>query len=270
MRMRREAHHNGLAQLAKVVREAGHFGAVHPGVDEQHAIPAVHDNGVALHELALVDQHTVRDLPQQGAPSACDLQPLVGTVVPHRRSEGAYRSVNVGNAIQPKSVQKVLLGHVPGSLSGNQLPQQVPDTAVDLLDDRSHGLRREPGRVRKRPVDIPLARVDGTGIPTPHGHDHVSASTIGLGEWLWKVPRGVETPLLKDFHHRRIEMGSRVGTRRSNVDPTLGVVVKKHPSGEAATRVVGAKEEDDGTIGHGRSGSTFGITTAEASCAMSG
>jgi hypothetical protein len=66
MRMRREARHNGPAQLAKVVREAGDFGVVHPGVDEQHASPAVHDNSVALHELALVDQHTLRDLPQHG------------------------------------------------------------------------------------------------------------------------------------------------------------------------------------------------------------
>jgi hypothetical protein len=66
MRMRRKPCHNGLAQLAKVVREGGHFVAVHPGVDEQHASPAVHDNGVALAELALVDQHTLRDLPQHG------------------------------------------------------------------------------------------------------------------------------------------------------------------------------------------------------------
>ena len=64
MRMRREACHNGLARLGQVVREAGHFVAVHPGVDEQHASPALHDNGVALAELALVDQHTLRDLPQ--------------------------------------------------------------------------------------------------------------------------------------------------------------------------------------------------------------
>ena len=68
MRMRREARHDGLAQLAKVVREAGHLVAVHPGVDEQHAGPALHDNGVALAELALVDQHTLRDLPQHGVP----------------------------------------------------------------------------------------------------------------------------------------------------------------------------------------------------------
>jgi hypothetical protein len=66
MRMRREASHNGLAQLANVVREAGHFVAEHPRVDDQHGSPAVHDNGVALHELALVGQHTVRDLPQHG------------------------------------------------------------------------------------------------------------------------------------------------------------------------------------------------------------
>ena len=76
MRMRREACHNGLAQLAKVVREAGHFVALHPGVDEQHASPALHDNGVALAELALVDQHTLRDLPQHGAPSACGLHTM--------------------------------------------------------------------------------------------------------------------------------------------------------------------------------------------------
>jgi hypothetical protein len=46
--MRREASHDGLAQLAKVVREAGHLGALDPGVDDQHAGPALHDNGVVL------------------------------------------------------------------------------------------------------------------------------------------------------------------------------------------------------------------------------
>src|SRR6516225_4546587 len=68
MRMRRKPGHNGLAQLAKVVREGGHFVAEYPGVDEQHTGPALHDNSVALAELALVDQHTLRDLPQHGAP----------------------------------------------------------------------------------------------------------------------------------------------------------------------------------------------------------
>jgi hypothetical protein len=48
MRMRREACDNGPAQLAKVVREAGHFVVVYPRVDEQHASPPLHDNGVAL------------------------------------------------------------------------------------------------------------------------------------------------------------------------------------------------------------------------------
>src|SRR5580704_1001183 len=66
MRMRREACHNGLARIGEVVREAGHFVALHSRVDEQHAGPAVHDNGVALAELALVDEHTLRDRPQHG------------------------------------------------------------------------------------------------------------------------------------------------------------------------------------------------------------
>jgi diadenosine tetraphosphate (Ap4A) HIT family hydrolase len=72
MRVRRKPCHNGPAQLANVVRDGGHFVAEHPGVDEQHASPALHDNGVALAELALVDQHTLRDLPQHGR-----LPPLV-------------------------------------------------------------------------------------------------------------------------------------------------------------------------------------------------
>ena len=46
--MRREACHDRLAQLAKVVREAGHFGACYPGVDEQHAGPALYNNGIVL------------------------------------------------------------------------------------------------------------------------------------------------------------------------------------------------------------------------------
>jgi hypothetical protein len=54
--------------MGQVVGEAGHFVVLHSRVDEQHTGAAVHDNGVALHELALVDQHTVRNLPQQGPP----------------------------------------------------------------------------------------------------------------------------------------------------------------------------------------------------------
>jgi hypothetical protein len=66
MRMRRKRCHNGLAQLTKVIREGSHFLGRYPSVDEQHASLALHDNGLALNELALVDQHTLRDLPQHG------------------------------------------------------------------------------------------------------------------------------------------------------------------------------------------------------------
>ena len=34
-----------------------------PGVDEQYASTALHDNGVTFNELALVGQYTLRDLP---------------------------------------------------------------------------------------------------------------------------------------------------------------------------------------------------------------
>jgi hypothetical protein len=64
MRMRREPCHNGLAQISKVVRDGDHLLARYPGVDEQDASLALHDNGVTFNELALVDQHSVRDLPQ--------------------------------------------------------------------------------------------------------------------------------------------------------------------------------------------------------------
>ncbi len=77
--MRSEPGHNGLAQLAKVVRDGHHFGAEHSGVDEQHAGPALHDNGVALAELALVDQHTLGDLLQHGSASSSTLNMPSGT-----------------------------------------------------------------------------------------------------------------------------------------------------------------------------------------------
>jgi hypothetical protein len=47
----------------KVVREGGHFAARYSGVDDQHAGPALNDNGIALDALALVDQYTLCDLP---------------------------------------------------------------------------------------------------------------------------------------------------------------------------------------------------------------
>lgn len=62
--MGREAHHDGLPRTGQVLGEAGQLVVLHPGVDEQHAVAALHDHGIALDELALVDQHTLRDLPQ--------------------------------------------------------------------------------------------------------------------------------------------------------------------------------------------------------------
>jgi hypothetical protein len=94
MRMRREPCHNGLAQFAKVVREAGHFVALYSGVDGQHAGPALHDNGVALDELALVDQHTIRDLPQHGLLPFLVFLRLVETVIV-QRSAGSLHSLPV-------------------------------------------------------------------------------------------------------------------------------------------------------------------------------
>jgi hypothetical protein len=68
VRVRGEARHHGVARIGQVVGEAGQFMVLHSGVDEQHAGAALHDDGVALHELALVDQHTLRDLRQHGGP----------------------------------------------------------------------------------------------------------------------------------------------------------------------------------------------------------
>ena len=48
VRMRGEACHDGPAQLAEVVREGRHFAAGYARVDEQHTVPALDDNGIAL------------------------------------------------------------------------------------------------------------------------------------------------------------------------------------------------------------------------------
>ena len=66
IRMRREAGHDGLAQLTEGVRKAGHLVASQPGIDEQYAVAASYDNGVVLEQLTLVEQHILRDLPQHG------------------------------------------------------------------------------------------------------------------------------------------------------------------------------------------------------------
>lgn len=70
------------ADTENVICEAGHFVVLHSGVDEEHAGPPLHHNGVVLAEHALVDRHSLRDLPQHGAPSAYGPQLLVETVVP--------------------------------------------------------------------------------------------------------------------------------------------------------------------------------------------
>src|SRR5215467_11067497 len=62
--MRREARDDGLAHRAEVVREGDHLVVGYPGVDEQCAGPAPHDNGVALDEVAPVGQYALRDLSQ--------------------------------------------------------------------------------------------------------------------------------------------------------------------------------------------------------------
>src|SRR5689334_14184668 len=94
--MRRKPCHDGLAQLAKVARDGGHFVAEHPGVDEQHASPAVHDNGVALAELALVDQHTLRHLLQHGIPSRSRAWAAPGEPTADRPVvSGRYRTLTV-------------------------------------------------------------------------------------------------------------------------------------------------------------------------------
>ena len=52
-----------------LVGDAGQLVAEHARVDEQDARPALHDHGVALQELALVDEHPVGDLAQHQAAS---------------------------------------------------------------------------------------------------------------------------------------------------------------------------------------------------------
>ena len=64
VRVRREARHDRLAQLAEVVRETGHLDSGDPGVDEEHAGPALDDDGVVPEQLALVDEHALGDLRQ--------------------------------------------------------------------------------------------------------------------------------------------------------------------------------------------------------------
>ena len=79
MRMRREACHHCVPRIRQVARETGHFVLVYPGVDEQYASPALDDDGVALAEHALVNQHSLRNLRQhEPAPTSKFNSPIIG------------------------------------------------------------------------------------------------------------------------------------------------------------------------------------------------
>jgi hypothetical protein len=64
VRMRRETRHHGGPDSPTCLARAASSALVIPGIDEQAACRALHDDGVALEELALVDLHTVRDVSQ--------------------------------------------------------------------------------------------------------------------------------------------------------------------------------------------------------------
>ena len=57
----------GAGSTREGLSQGRHLFARYPGVDEQHASRALHDNRVALQELALMGQHAVGDLPQHGS-----------------------------------------------------------------------------------------------------------------------------------------------------------------------------------------------------------
>ena len=62
MRMGGKPCHHRLSGRAQVTRDGFHVGAGHPGIDEQHARVAVHENGIGLETFTLVQPHPGRDL----------------------------------------------------------------------------------------------------------------------------------------------------------------------------------------------------------------
>jgi hypothetical protein len=132
----------------------------------------------------------------------------------------------------------------------DQLSQQVPDSPVDLVDDRPNIVDRFACWVFKVPVEIALARVHRAGVPAAHSHDDVGLEGGLVGERLGELPGGVETTLAEDRNDRRIELGSRFGTGGSDVDPAVGIVVEQNPGGEAPASVVGTEEQHDRLVAH--------------------
>lgn len=53
-----------LAQLAKVIREAGELVDGQPRVDEQHSTLPARDDRISLYELVLMDEYAIGGLPQ--------------------------------------------------------------------------------------------------------------------------------------------------------------------------------------------------------------
>src|SRR5205807_1743663 len=121
-----------------------------------------------------------------------------------------------------------------------------------VFDDGPDPLDGLAGGVGEVPVDVALARVHRAGVAASHGDDHVGLPGQGVGESLGDLPGRVETPLLQDLGHRRVDRLGRLGTGGPHPDPTPGVVIEEHAGGHAAPRVVDAQEEHDGLGLHTR------------------
>jgi len=105
-----------------------------------------------------------------------------------------------------------------------QLHEQILNSLIDFGHDWTDLVDKLARWILQLPVEVTLARVNGTGISATHRDYHVCATGDLVGEGLGKLFGGIEAPLLQNGHDRRVELTGRLRpgtTGRSAVAASL-------------------------------------------------
>src|SRR5690606_27817629 len=131
-----------------------------------------------------------------------------------------------------------------------ELVEERLRASVDLVDDGPNVVDVLAGRVGEVPVEVALAGEDGACVTTAHGDDHVGGARRFVGERLRKLLGHVQPALREYLGDSGVDVLTRGRAGGADGHPTGAVVVEQDASGHRAAGVVGAHDEDLGTVSH--------------------
>jgi hypothetical protein len=138
--------------------------------------------------------------------------------------------------------------------SGVEFADQRAYPRADLIPDGPDLLDGEPGGVGQVPVQVPLARVDRTGVAAAHGDHDVGGLDSPAVQRLGELRRDVQADLGHGLHHGGVQLAGWLRARRGHPDPPGRLLAEQRGGHLGPARVVGAHEEHLGpAVHHARS-----------------